>query len=295
MELRHLQYFVTVVEEGTVTAAAGRLHVAQPGVSAQLRQLERELGEPLLVRTSRGVTPTAAGRAVLPHARAALAAVRDVRQAVAELTGLVTGRVTIGMAPALATSGLPEQLAEFRVAHSGVEVALTSGTSPELAERVLRGELDLAYLGLAGDVPDGLAAEVVSEQRMVLVVGPDDPLAGVRRVEVARLRDRPLLGMVRGTGLRDVVDAACAAAGFAARVVFEAGDPLLLARLAARGLGAAVLPEGAVAAAGLERAPIDLVPELRSRIELVWRAGGPTSPAGRALVPYLRAGLRNRN
>ena len=69
MELRHLQYFVAVVEEGTVTAAAARLHVAQPGVSAQIRQLERELGELLLNRSARGVTPTEVGRAVLPYAR----------------------------------------------------------------------------------------------------------------------------------------------------------------------------------------------------------------------------------
>src|SRR5690242_14356060 len=107
MELRHLQYLVAVVEEGTVTAAAARLHVAQPGVSAQLKQLERELGEPLLTRTSRGVTPTVAGEAVLPYARAALAAVEGAHLAVDELKGLVSGRVAVGMAPSLAATDLP--------------------------------------------------------------------------------------------------------------------------------------------------------------------------------------------
>lgn len=97
MELRQLQYFVAVVEEANFTRAAARLHVAQPRVSAQIRQLERELGQPLLDRSGRSVTVTEVGEAVLAHARAALAAAEGIRQTVDQFSGLLRGRVRIGL------------------------------------------------------------------------------------------------------------------------------------------------------------------------------------------------------
>src|SRR3954454_16527524 len=97
MELRQLEYFVAVVEEGSFTRAASRVLVAQSGVSAQVRRLERELGVELLDRGPRAVTPTAAGQAVLTYARSALAAVNGVREAVDELRGLTRGHVRVGM------------------------------------------------------------------------------------------------------------------------------------------------------------------------------------------------------
>ncbi|MCE0762120.1 LysR family transcriptional regulator [Pseudonocardia kujensis] len=283
MELRHLQYLVAVVEEGTVTAAATRLHVAQPGVSAQLRQLERELGEPLLTRTSRGVTPTAAGEAVLPYARAALAAVEGAHLAVDELKGLVRGRVAVGMAPSLAATDLPDLLAEFRRAHPAVEISLREGTSDALLAQLVAGELDLVWAGISGAPPAGVATRTITDQAVVAV--------GVEADEMGldELLERPVMCMSPGTGPRGAFDAACAAAGVRPAIAFEAGDPLLLARLAARGLGVAVLPEGAVRAAGLDVGAARLVPEVRSRIELAWRADGPNGPAARALIAAARA------
>src|SRR5690348_11420902 len=96
MELRQLEYLVAVVEEGSFTRAAQRERVAQPAVSAQIQRLERQVGQPLLTRSSREVRLTQAGAAMLPHARAALAAVRDARQAVDEVANLVRGTVAIG-------------------------------------------------------------------------------------------------------------------------------------------------------------------------------------------------------
>ncbi|MFE0733578.1 LysR family transcriptional regulator [Streptomyces sp. NPDC058855] len=92
MELHRLRYFVTVVEEGSFTRAAARLRLAQPGLSAQIARLERELGQRLLDRTGRAVTPTEVGAAVLPYARAALAAAEAVRDTAAEFAGLLRGR-----------------------------------------------------------------------------------------------------------------------------------------------------------------------------------------------------------
>jgi DNA-binding transcriptional LysR family regulator len=277
MELRHLRYLVAVVEEGTVTAAAERLHLAQPGVSSQLRQLERELGEPLLSRSVRGMELTAAGVAVLPFARAALAAAEGAQLAVDELKGLVRGHVAVGMAPSLAGTDLPDLLADFRAAHPAVEVTLREGTSGELLARLADGTVDLVWAGVAEGPHGGIACRVVTEQVLV-AVGLSGPVA------LAELADRPLMCMGEGSGPRAAFDAACTSAGVRPRITFEAGDPLLLARLAARGLGVAVLPEGAVRAAGLDLDPAPITPEIRSRIVLAWRGGGPNSPAARALI-----------
>src|SRR5215211_2069694 len=100
MELRHFEYFVAVAEESSFTRAAARVHVAQPGVSAQIRQLERELVQELFDRSGRTVRLTEVGEAVLPYARAALEAVDGARCAVEDLTGLLRGQVAVGMVTA---------------------------------------------------------------------------------------------------------------------------------------------------------------------------------------------------
>src|SRR4051794_11788764 len=97
MDLRQLEYFVAVAEERNFTRAAGRVHISQSGVSAQIRRLERELGADLFDRSARTVTLTVAGKAALDPARAALAAAVAVGQAVTEVTGLIRGRLAVGM------------------------------------------------------------------------------------------------------------------------------------------------------------------------------------------------------
>src|SRR5258708_38818581 len=97
MELRQLEYFVAVAEEQNFTRAAERVHISQSGVSAQIRQLERELGAELFDRSARAATLTVAGKAALEHARAALAAAGAVSQAVGEVPDLSRGRLTVGM------------------------------------------------------------------------------------------------------------------------------------------------------------------------------------------------------
>ncbi len=292
MELRHLRYLVAVAEEGTVTAAAARLHVAQPGVSAQLRQLERELGEQLLDRGPRAATLTEAGRAVLPHARAALSAVEGTREAVAALRGLLRGRVAVGMASSLPDTVLADTVADFAVEHTGVTVTLREDTADALQAGLLAGDLDVAYLG-ASELPDGLEGVVVQDERLVAAVAADDPLAGRDGVGLDELAGRPLICLPVGHGLRATFDRACEAAGVTPRVAFEAGAMSLLLRLAARGVGVAIAPEpapSAPAVLALDRPPVvvPLRPEVRTRLMLVWRAGGGVGPAARTLRERLR-------
>ena len=292
MELRQLRYFVTVVEEGGFTRAAARLHVAQPGVSAQIRQLERELGQPLLDRSSRSVRLTEAGEAVLPYARAALAAADAARHVVEEFTGLLRGRVTVGLFSAAATHDLDvvSVLADFHDDHPHVEITLTEDVSDRMLAALHRGELDVAMVGLTGEEPPpDIRLQVVIDEPLVAAVPPDDPLAGCGSVPLAALGDRTLISLPPGTGLRGVLDRAFAEAGIRPRVGFEAAAPHVLVQLAERGLGVAVLPAASAAGHGDRLRVLEIVrPRLRGRIALAWRADGPSGPAARAFLERLR-------
>jgi DNA-binding transcriptional LysR family regulator len=292
MELRQLQYFVAVAEEQNFTRAAEKVHVAQPGVSAQIRRLERELGQELFDRSGRAVRLTEVGEAVLPYARAALAAVAGARQAVDELTGLLRGRVAIGMVTSHNVD-LPGLLADFNQDHPAVEITLREADSADLLDGLLSGSLDLAIVSVGAEAPEGLALQVIDDQPLVAAVSHGHELARHRVLPLTALRDEPLISLPNGTGLRARLAEGCAAAGFAPRIAFEASDPVMLAQLAARGLGAAILPGGYVGglADRLHAITID-PPALRGRLVLAWRAGGPGSPAGRALLTRARAALR---
>jgi DNA-binding transcriptional LysR family regulator len=295
MELRQLEYFVTVVDEAGFTRAAEKLHVAQPGVSAQIRRLEREFGHELLDRSGRTVRLTEVGATVLPYARAALAAVAGARLAVDEMTGLLRGRVTVGMVAAISALDMPGLLADFHRDHPAVEVTLAEGDADGLLKGVQEGRIDLALISLGSAPPAGIATQVVIDQPIVAAVAPGDELAGRTSMPFAALRGRTLICLPRGTGLRRLIEDACAGAGFRPHVAFEAGEPYVLAQLAARGMGVAVLPESATRRYSAQLHTIALTePPLRGRIALAWRAHGPTAPAARALVERARHHLPNQ-
>ena len=181
MELHQLEYFVAVAEEASFTRAASRVHVAQPGVSAQVRRLESELGQQLLDRSGRSVRLTEVGSAVLPFARAALDAVAGARLTVDELAGLVRGQVTVGMVSGCALPILAELLAGFHHRYPGVAITLVEDNSDRLAERLRDGQLDLALIGWAGETPAGLDTTVIVDEELVAAVHPAHPLAERRR------------------------------------------------------------------------------------------------------------------
>ncbi|MEE1843883.1 LysR family transcriptional regulator [Streptomyces sp. NPDC086796] len=301
MDIRQLRYFVTVAEEANFTRAAARLHLAQPGVSAQVRQLEKELGHLLLDRSGRSVTLTEVGEAVLPYARAAIGAVEAVRQTADEFTGLLRGQVTLGLVAGAAAAAhefdLASVLARFHADHPQVEIALTEETSEWMLTALRQGELDMAMIGLAEAQPaPGISLQVLVDEPLVAAVAPDDPaLTSPDRTSIplAELRDRPLISLPRGTGIRGVLDRACAQAGFRPRIAFQAAAPLFLAQLAARGLGVAVvpaLPADMVSAFGLRTLEIT-EPRLRGRVALAWRTDGPAGPAAAVVLELLRTTL----
>lgn len=307
MELRQLEYFVAVADERNFTRAAAKLHVSQPGVSAQIRQLERELGQELLDRSGRVTRLTEAGEAVLPFARAALGAVAAARLAVDELSGLLRGHVAVGMVGQVASLDIPDLLAAFHGRHPAIEITLAEDSSDHLAEGVRAGAYDLAVIGLAPLAPSsprspgaqhGLGLQVVADEPIVAAVCADPvpaglaTLAGATSVALAEIAGQALISLPVGTGLRACVDAAYASAGLRPHVAFEASDPRTLARLAARGLGLAFLPASVARSHG-EGLRVLAVrdPEMRGRLALAWRTEGPVSPAARALIAHARAAL----
>jgi DNA-binding transcriptional LysR family regulator len=291
MELHQLEYFVAVAEEASFTKAAARVHVAQPGVSAQVRRLEAELGQQLLDRSGRSVRLTEVGTAVLPFARSALDAVANARLTVDQLAGLVRGQVTVGMVSGCALPALAELLAEFHRRYPGVGIALTEGGSDRLVELLRDAQIDLALIGAAGAATQGVETTVILDDALVAAVSREDTLAARHAITIDDLRDHPLVSLPPGTGVRAALDAACASAGFAPRIVLEASALPMVALLASLGLGVAILPASA-AAGTLHVLPIS-DPQARSRLELAWNPAPAASPAARALIEHTRAFARS--
>jgi len=298
MELRQLRYVVAVAEEGNFTRAAARAHVAQPAISQQIAQVERELGAPLFERSSRGVALTAAGAAFLPHARAALAAATAGSDAVRTLRGELAGDLAVGTIPS-PSDWLVRRLGAFGRRHPAVRVTLRAGDPEMLADSVAAGSLDAAAVGvMAGRLPAGpagkrlpagLASQTIASEPLVVAVPPDHPLAGAAAVSLSDLQDDPLVTLTPGTGLRTVLESACAEAGFEPRIAIDANDLGVLADLVAHGLGVALMPTTTARQAGARVAVLRLQrPRLERRTDLVWRRQGQSLPA-RAFLAMVRA------
>jgi DNA-binding transcriptional LysR family regulator len=300
MQMRQLEYVVAVAEEGTFTRAAERVHVAQPAISQQVAQLERELGERLFDRSDRRVLLTPAGEAFLPHARATLAAARAGRDAVGELKGVLAGRLVLGTIPS-PPAELLERLGRFRERHPRVTVLLRTGNPEQLSADVLAGALDLALVGVSGPrhvtgpggqrLPAALASADFAHEPLVLAVTPDHPLARRRCASIADLKGLPVVTLTAGSGLRTELDAACADAGFEPEIVAETDDLAVLAALAGHGLGAALIPRSAAQRTAVPlsivalKAPAPDRPMVlvwhRERVTAVGRAFAALRPSGR--------------
>jgi DNA-binding transcriptional LysR family regulator len=287
MELQQLACVAAIADERNFTRAAARLGVAQPGVSAQIRRLEEELGEQLFDRSGRAVALTAAGEALLPHAWAALAAVERAKQSVEQLRGLVYGHVNVGMLPSSSFHDvdLPSLLARFRDRYPGVSISLSESRADRLIDEVARGGIDFAFAAIAGTMPEGIDGIVLRDESLCAGVARTGPWAGASEIAIGELRGETLICLPKGSGMRALLDRACEKGGFVAPVSLEASDPSVVAQLASRGLGIAILPVSIVEAFPRALCPVPITgAELRGQMVLAWRAEGPKSPAARTLI-----------
>src|ERR1700731_3005045 len=184
MELRHLRYFVAVAEEGSLTnAAERRLHTAQPSLSRQIRDLELEVGVPLLERRARGIALTAAGRTFLDHARLALLQVEAAGEAARRAAQPDKRAFTLGFLAGQELVWLPEALRILRGVEPDIEIALASQPSPELAGALMRGKVDVAFLRREKDAP-GIAFKTLIREPLVAVLPAGHRLAARKAVRV---------------------------------------------------------------------------------------------------------------
>ena len=217
-ELRLIRYFVAVAEEGNFTRAAERLHMAQPPLSAAVRQLEQQLGVALLDRSSRQVRLTPAGEQMLERGRELLAqadsVVRDVQAVERSPSGLLRG----GLSPAARFDLVPDLLERWSRAAPGVMLHTSEGTTGALLRDVRQGRLDLAVVFCPSDL-GGLASMSLRDEPVVVHLPSDHPLASRTQVALHELADETLLvaGGKDSPGYTAAVIAACRAAGFEPR------------------------------------------------------------------------------
>jgi DNA-binding transcriptional LysR family regulator len=245
MELRRLATFVAVAETGGFSRAAARLGVVQSAVSAGIRRLEDELETTLLDRTTHRVELTDAGRALLPEARATLAAARSAREAVDAVRGGLRGTVALGMMQtgAVRSVNVAELMAAFRAEHPEVELRALQGNSAEMADAVRDGRLDFAILSLPYRRVTGVTLTTIDTEPMLLAVAAGHRLAGRADVELSAIADEDFADGPPPWGTRIAVDRAFAAAGVERRVTLEVNSVDTLAEFVRHGLAVAILPE----------------------------------------------------
>lgn len=287
MDVRQLQYFLAIVDHGSVHRAAQELFVAQPSVSQALRALERDLGTDLFHRTGRRLVLTPAGEQLIDPAREVLRGVELARATVEAVHGLRSGRLVISSMPSQAVSPLAPMIAGYRVEYPLVEVAVrAAGTPPEVVAAVRAGTAELGMLGTPHVGPElaGLVVHPIETQAFVLVAATEADLPAGDPVPPAALVDRELIVGQPGTGMRRVADDILRSApGSRIAVEIEHREavlPLVLARV-----GIAVLSESwrdlARSAGAVVR---DLASDEVLQVCLVHR-DGRLSPAAQAFLP----------
>ncbi|WP_328851433.1 LysR family transcriptional regulator [Micromonospora globbae] len=240
MELRHLEYFVAVAEERHFTRAAERMRVAQSGLSASIRALERDLDAELFVRSTRRVELTDAGRALLAEAHRTLASAAAARDAVAAVRGLLRGSLTVGTEQCLGVIDLPPLLAAFRRAHPGVEIRLRHAGSGHVVEQIRLGRLNVGFVALPGPAPDGVRLVPLAAERMVLLCHPAHPFAERDTVDVAALAGEDFVDFSADWGARRVNDQTFAQVE--RRISVEVNDVHTLLDFVHQDLGVALVP-----------------------------------------------------
>jgi LysR family nitrogen assimilation transcriptional regulator len=243
VNLRRLQYFVKIVDIGSLTQAADILHVAQPALSQQLATLEGEVRQQLLTRTKRGVVPTEAGKVLYRHAQLIL---RQCDQAQADMTAAakgLSGAVSVGLAPGTAAAGLALPLLRtVRARHPGILLYLNETYGTTLSELVMNGRMDCAVLYGGNTTVHGLDFIPLLRERL-FVVGPGSMPAPPPEVPLQALAEIEFFLARPYNVVRKMVNEAFAGIGLTPRVVAEIESASTLTAVISEGLGATVLPE----------------------------------------------------
>lgn len=280
----HLEAFARVAALGSFSAAAAHLHLTQPAVSLQVRQLERRLGVRLLDRVGRRATPTPAGEELLRHGAlidAAIAAAIDAMAA--HVTG-AAGRVRLGTGATACIYLLPPALRDLRARLPSLEIAVTTGNTPEILRAVEDNLLDAALVTLPAPGRMFAVTPVVDDPFVALFPAGGNPPASATP---ALLAERPLVLFEAGARTRSLVDAWFLAGGLSPKPMMELGSVEAIKEMVGAGLGCAVLPNMALQGGHPRLVLRPLSPRLQRRLGLVLRRDKPLTRGLREMVAGL--------
>lgn len=288
--LHQLRVFREVAQQGHFTRAAEALYISQPAVSRCIKDLERQVGMPLLEPIGRRVQPTEAGRVVLLHAERVLVELSDAGHTLAAMRDGGTGRLVLGASSTPGTYLLPAMLGQFRRDHPCVDVLLEIADTHEVVTRVQNGRLDLGLVGEA-EFPATLKVEPFRTDRLVLILSPAHPLAGRGPVMLSDLADEPFVLRERGSSTREVLERTLHEREFQPKAILELGTTEAVKKAVSAGLGISFVSEYAVElecrAEALAAATVDAL-DLRRGIYLVQRSSFTPSPLYRRFLAALR-------
>jgi len=291
MELRHLHYFLAVADTRSFTRAAERLHVTQPTLSHQIKQLESMVGTVLFDRSTKEVELTAAGRLFKPYCERILKEIEASALAISELEGLMRGTLRMAVFHSFSHSMLPAIMSEFALRYPGVHVITRLVPRLDMERDLINAELDMAVAYAAGD-NDQIVAEPLFDEELVLVVGSKCPHAGRKSLPMRELAELPLVLLTPEFGARQFVDRFFSETCQHPHVVLEmnAIDPIL-ATTRHSGL-ATVLSAGAI----LDASGLHIVrltdPAPKRMVGILWRRNGHRSAAALRMAEMIRAAYR---
>jgi LysR family nitrogen assimilation transcriptional regulator len=293
MDLKQLEYFVRVAEMGSFTRAATALDVAQPALSRQVRLLEVELRQNLLVRNGRGATPTEAGKLLLDHGRGILHQVERAREDLGRMRGGLSGRVAIGLPSSVARVLTVPLTRAFREALPEAQLSISEGLSSAMQEGLVNGRLDIVVLYNAQPSREIDVSPLLHEDLLLVRARPpglheDPPPGPIELAEVARL---PLVIPTRPNAIRMYVEAEMAEIGCRPIVALEIDGVSAILDLVADGAGCAVLSRNALLNSprpSAYTAQVIGTPPLRIALSLVTSLQRPATPVQKAALELIR-------
>jgi LysR family nitrogen assimilation transcriptional regulator len=288
MDLKQLEYFVNVVDLGGFSRAASFLGVAQPAISRQVRSLEVELRQNLLLRNGRGATPTEAGKRLLEHARGILQQVDRARLDVDETKGAAVGKVVVGLPPTVARHLAVPFVREFRQTYPRAALSIVEGLSSDIREWLAVGRVDV---GLVYNPTASPAIEIrLLHEEPLCLIGPRKARAEPRSLRLRDLPRFPLIIPSRPHAIRTLVEARLAALSLRPDIALEIDAVPAILELVAEGHGFAVLSpralHGATTAERLHARTI-VQPQLRSALAIVTSAQRPSTPFQKAVIAMI--------
>lgn len=288
MELRHLRYFLAIADTRSFTRAAERLHVTQPTLSHQVKQLESLIGTVLFERNTKEIALTAAGRLFKPYCERILKEIESSALAISELEGLMRGTLRMAVFHSFSHSMLPAVLSEFALRYPGVHVTARLVPRVDMERDLLNAELDFAVAYVADD-NDQIVADRLFDEELVLVVGSKHAYAGRKAMPMRGLAELPLVLLTAEFGARQFVDRFFAGTGLRPHVVLEmnAIEPIL-AIIRDSGL-ATVLSAGAIVdGTGLRTVRLT-DPAPKRTIGILWPRNGHRSAAALRMAEMVKA------